>query len=123
MKISSKKRKSKKWKGAEGVDFKTIIGVLEYNGKNYPFALINRCVSIIDSNGNYLNDFADAKKEEYITGWDNNGNLIVFLKCSFDNGIFNANIRFHIMGYITLAGSHDYKFNVLKFRSKAINVC
>jgi len=104
------------------VDSKTIIGDLEYNGKKYPFALINRCVYIIDSNGNYLNDFGDAKKEEYITGWDNNGNLIVFLKCSFENGIFNANIRFHIMGYITLAGSHDYKFDVLKFRSKAINV-
>ncbi|MBQ7047559.1 MAG: hypothetical protein IJN86_01280 [Clostridia bacterium] len=104
---------------------KTIAGDLQYKEKRFPFVMIGRAVTIIDSYGKYFEDFENAEEEDVIWGWANNGMPIAFLACRFNKINSPSNtIKFTIQGYIELSLEievYPIKFDLISFTSKAID--
>lgn len=102
---------------------KQIYGNLEYNGKSYPFILLNRTIRIVQQALQYHNDFETEETVPFIRGVTFDNRDILFLNCKMYKSFFE--IGFSIYGYLLSSNNVgepcDFCFDRISFYSDAID--
>lgn len=101
---------------------KTVRGELEYNGKNYPFVIENRILTIVQSAFHHNKDFFENEYLGTLKGVTDENKYILLLDCRILNYAFrtlNGKIQIGLHGYILQDTAED-RFDCIEFYSPAL---
>ena len=98
---------------------KTVRGELEYKGKNYPFVIENRILTIVQSAFHHNEDFFEDEHLGTLMGVTDENKYILLLDCRILNFAFrtlNSKIQIGLHGYILQDTAED-RFDCIEFYS------
>ena len=103
-----------------------LYGKITLNGNEYPFAYKDYVINLITAGEVlYIEDLNDRAECEYIEGYDNNGNKLIFIECEFVKNIFSISNWITTKGVIVLKQGRydtaDELFDRIIFYSKCLN--
>lgn len=101
---------------------KTVRGELEYNGKNYPFVIENRILTIVQSAFHHNKDFFENEYLGTLKGVTDENKYILLLDCrilSYAFRTLNGKIQIGLHGYILQDTAED-RFDCIEFYSPAL---
>lgn len=101
---------------------KTVRGELEYKGKNYPFVIENRILTIVQSAFHHNEDFFEDEHLGTLMGVTDENKYILLLDCRILNFAFrtlNSKIQIGLHGYILQDTAED-RFDCIEFYSPAL---
>lgn len=104
---------------------KSITGVFEYDGKNYPFLFDNNIVKLTGTPFQFLKPINNEEEVATIHGVTSDNRDILFLNCKLNKRLPCSNIAFSMNGYLLSANNVGipchFNFDKITFYSDAIN--